>query len=190
MKRVLLVTLCTAAVLAVGGAALAVADQPVTAPDVSSEMAAFRDICITPASHGEIRRKARATGWTVLGRDALPAQLAEDGVLRLQEARQGTIAGRPVLLTVGNLSGTSECKLYIQPADTALTVARLKAEPVLGQPLGAPDFDAALTRPDGWKAIGWHRSTKAGWRAVHYSFDIDGQGPGSDWQSIEITRKI
>ncbi len=192
MKTRTLVALLAATAALVGGATLAVsaARAPVAPPDLHSELTAFRDVCIAPASHGEILRKARATGWTALKDDAVPALLLGKGAARLQEVRQGEIAGRPALIYVADLGGTSECRVYFQPADPAATVERLKGEVVLGSPLGAPDFDDTLNYPEGWKAIGWHRSVGDGWRAVHYSFDPDGQGPNAGWQAIEITRKI
>jgi hypothetical protein len=176
-----------------GGGALAVstaASKPVAPPDLSSELAAFRDVCVSPASHGEIRRKARATGWEAMAPNDAPPLLAGIGASDIQEIRLGEIAGRPAMLMVSDLAGTSECRIYFQPADPAATIAQLKAEPVLGAPLGEPDFDDMMNYPKGWKAIGWHRSAAKDWRAVHYSFDPDGQGPNAGWQAIEITRKI
>lgn len=187
-----LLALSAAGAALLGGGALAVsaASKPVAPPNLSSELAAFRDVCVAPASHLEIRRKARATGWTAMDPKAAPPLLAGIGASDIQEIRTGTIAGRPAMLMVSNLGGTSECRLYLQPADPTATVARLKAEPVLGSPLGEPDFEDMMNYPAGWKAIGWHRSNAGGWRTVHYSFDPDGQGPNAGWQAIEITRKI
>jgi hypothetical protein len=104
--------------------------------------------------------------------------------------RRGEIAGRPALVSVADLGGTSECRVYFQAADPAAMIEALRGEVVLGSPLGPPDFDDRLNYPEGWKAIGWHRSVADDWRAVHYSFDPDGQGPNAEWQSIEITRRM
>ncbi|PXA71141.1 hypothetical protein DMC25_26805 [Caulobacter sp. D4A] len=189
--RAIAVAALAAAVLAGGGAiAVSAIQPPVAAPDLRSELATFRDVCIAPASHGDILRKARATGWTALEGQAVPSLLVGNGMVSLQEVREGEIDGRPVLLSVGRLGGGSFCRIYFKPADPAATVARLKAETVLGSPLGAPDFDDKLNYPEGWKAIGWHRSVADDWRALHYSFDPDGQGSNADWQAIEITREI
>lgn len=184
--------LFAAGIALAGGTTLAVsaARTPVTPPDLHSELAAFRDVCVAPASHGEILRKARASGWAALEAEAVPALVRGNGAARLLDVRQGEIAGHPALIAIADLGGTSECRVYFQPTDPAAMVARLKGEVVLGSALGAPDFDDKLNFPEGWEAIGWHRSTPDGWRAVHYSFDADGQGPNAGWQSVEITRKI
>ena len=192
MKTRSILALSAAGAALLGGGALAVSavSRPVAPPDLSSELAAFRDVCVTPASHLEIRRKARATGWAAMDPKSAPPLLTGIGASDIQEIRTGAIAGRPAMLMVSDLGGTSQCRLYLQPADPTATVARLKAEPVLGEPLGEPDFDDVMRYPQGWKAIGWHRSNAGGWRAVHYSFDPDGPGPNASWQAIEITRKI
>lgn len=176
----------------VGGTTLAISAirTTVVPPDLNSELAAFRDVCIAPPSHGAILTKARASGWGVLKGEVVPALLRGNGASRLQEVRQGAIAGRPVLISVADLGGTSECRVYFRTTDPVAMVERLKGEVVLGAPLGAPDFDGELNYPEGWKAIGWHRSVASDWRAVHYSFDSDQKGPNAGWQSIEVTRKI
>ena len=50
-------------------------------------------------------------------------------------------------------------------------IEALRGEVVLGSPLGPPDFDDRLNYPEGWKAIGWHRSVADDWRAA--SSDAD-----------------
>lgn len=175
-----------------GGTAFAVsgARTPAAPPDLRSELSAFRDVCVAPVSHSAIVRKARASAWTALEGEAVPTLLKGNGAARLLEVRQGEIAGRPALISVSELSGTSGCSVYFQSTDPTTMVERLKREVVLGSPLGAPDFDDKLNYPEGWKAVGWHRSAADAWRAVHYSFDADRQGPNAGWQSIGITRKI
>ena len=189
-NRQLVVAAVVVALAGVAAFASSAVRKPVVPPGLSSEMVAFHDICIAPGSHGDILRKARASGWMALEGDAVPLLLRGKDASDLQDVRQGEIAGRPVMISVADIGGTSECRVYFKPAKPAVMVERLKGEVVLGAPLGAPDFDGELNYPEGWKAIGWHRSVADSWRAVHYSFDPDGQGPNADWQSIEITRRI
>jgi hypothetical protein len=151
---------------------------------------AFQDVCVTPASHAEIRRAARATGWDVLKGDAVPAMVRGNGMVGLTDVRQGQAGGAPVLIAVGDLGDASFCRIYFRPVAPAAMIQRLSAGMVLGAPLGQSDFDGPLNYPTGWKATGWHVSRQSQWRAVHYSYDLDGQGPNAAWQSIEITRAI
>jgi len=149
----------------------------------------FQDVCVTPASHAEILRAARATGWEKLADHAVPAVVRAEGA-DLTEVRQGWIGDAPVLIAISGMSGTSFCRIYFRPVAPAAMIQRLGAASVLGAPLGSSDFDGPLNYPSGWKATGWHVSRQSQWRAVHYSYDPDGQGPNAAWQSIEITRAI
>lgn len=184
--KVLAKALASTALL-VAACAPASASSPVVYVD---GFKAFQDVCVTPASHADIRRAARATGWEALKGDDVPAMVSGNGMVALQEVRQGRIGGAPVLIAVGDLGGTSFCRIYFRPVAPATMIQRLDAGAVLGAPLGQPDFDGPLNYPTGWKATGWHLSRQSQWRAVHYSYDPDGQGPNAAWQSIEITRAI
>lgn len=154
-----------------------------------SPLEAFGDVCIQSADHGEILRKVRIKGWEVLRDDQVPAMVRGNGMVRFAEVRRGQIAGQPVVLAVGELSGTSFCRVYFHATDTAAMQKQLRSVKVLGSPLSLPDFNGPMNFPEGWSAVGWHRSIGDQWRAVHYSFDPDGQGPNAAWQAIEITRK-
>jgi hypothetical protein len=162
--------------------------QPAIAP--TSTLQAFNDVCVAPGSHHDILDKARRLGWRALRGDAVPALLRGNGMVSLQEVRQGEIDGAPVLLSIGELGGTSFCRIYFRPVDTAVLSKRLQAQTVLNAPLGQPDFHGEQTSPEGREAVGWHRSVGAQWRALHYSFDADARGPDAAWQEIEITRAI
>jgi hypothetical protein len=151
---------------------------------------AFQDVCVTPASHAEILRAARATGWDRFDSDAIPAVVRGNGMVGLRDVRQGRIAGAPVMIAVGELGGTSFCKIYFRPVATAAMIQRLNAQVVLGAPLGQPDDGGPMTFPKGSASTGWHVSRQSQWRAVYYIYDPSGQGPNADWQSIEITREI
>ena len=153
-------------------------------------LGAFSDVCVQSASHGEMLRKVRIKGWETLRDDAIPAMVQGNGAVHLAEVRRGQIAGQPVILAVGELSGTSFCHVYFHSTDTTAMQKQLQGLQVLGSPLNASDFKGPLNSPEGWSAVGWHRSVGQDWRAVHYSFDPDGQGPNAAWQAIEITRKI
>ncbi|WP_454718061.1 hypothetical protein [Caulobacter segnis] len=155
-----------------------------------SALGAFSDVCVQSANHGEMLRKVRIKGWEVLRDDAIPAMVQGNGMVSLAEVRRGQIAGQPVILAVGELSGTSFCHVYFHSTDTAAMQKRLQGLQVLGSPLNASDFKGPLNFPEGWSAVGWHRTVGQDWRAVHYSFDPDGRGPNAAWQAIEITRKI
>jgi hypothetical protein len=157
--------------------------------DYHSALQAFGDVCIQAADHGEMLRKVRIKGWETLEGDQIPAMVQGNGAVRLAEVRRGQVGGQPVILSVGDLGGTSFCHVYFHAVDTAGLQTQLRAVTVLGAPLSQPDFKGPLTFPEGWSAVGWHRSVGDQWRAVHYSFDPDGQGPNAAWQSIEITRK-
>jgi hypothetical protein len=173
-------------------ALLVAACAPANASPVvyADSLKVFQDVCVTPASHAEILRAARATGWDRLADEAVPAVVRGDGMVSLQDVRQGQVGGTPVLVAVGDLGGTSFCRIYFHPVAPAAMMQRLGAESVLGAPLGPSDFDGPMNFPVGWKATGWHVSRQSQWRAVHYSYDPDGQGPNAAWQSIEITRAI
>lgn len=162
-----------------------------TSPVVYADnLQAFRDVCIAPDSHGAIVRAAQASGWKPVKGDAIPAMLVGNGMVDLAEVRQGEIGGQPVLISVGDLSGTSFCRIYFHPAAPQAVVERLKAVAVLGAPLGQPDDAVTMNFPEGWVATGWHLSRQSQWRSVYYGYDPDGQGPNAAWQSIEITRPI
>jgi hypothetical protein len=173
-------------------AVLIAACAPANASSVvyTDGLKAFQDVCIAPATHAEILRAARATGWRRLEGDAAPALVRGNGMVDLQDLRQGEVGGSPVLIAVGDLGGASFCRIYFRPVAPAAMIQRLSAGSVLGAPLGQSDFDGPLNDPAGWKATGWHVSRQSQWRAVHYSYDPDGQGPNAAWQSIEITRAI
>jgi hypothetical protein len=186
-RRVLL-PLLGIAVLA--GAALVHAGEKAEPPPVyGSQLEAFEDACVRPASHGGIIRTVRATRWERLEGDAVPAVVRGNGAVRYAEVRRGEVAGAPVILAIGEFSGTSFCRVYFRATHTAAIGGRLRKMNVLGAPLGEPDFDDKLVSPANWRAIGWHKSANGQWRALHYSFDATGQGPDAAWQSIEITRK-
>jgi hypothetical protein len=157
--------------------------------DYYSPLEAFGDVCIKSADHGEMLRKIRIKGWESLSGDAVPAMVRGNDVVRLAEVRRGQIAGQSVILTVGEYTGTSYCEVYFPSTDTAAMQKQLRYVKVLGSPLSLPDFKGPLNFPEGWSAVGWHRVVGQDWRALHYSFDPDGQGPNAAWQSIEITRK-
>ncbi|USQ95534.1 hypothetical protein [Caulobacter sp. RL271] len=157
--------------------------------DYYSALEAFGDVCIKSADPGEMLRKVRIKGWETLEDDTVPAVVRGNGAVRFAEVRRGQIEGRPVILAVGGSSGTSFCRVYFHAIDQAAMETRLRYVKVLGSPLSAPDFRGPLNFPEGWSAVGWHRSVGDQWRALHYSFDPDGQGPNAAWQSIEITRK-
>jgi hypothetical protein len=156
--------------------------------DYYSALEAFGDVCIKPADHGEILRKVRINGWEKLEGDQIPAVVQGKGAVRWAEVRRGQIAGQPVMLAVSDFSGTSFCRVYFHPVEPAAMQKQLRYVKVLGSPLSLPDFNGPLNYPEGWTAIGWHRSVGDQWRALHYSFDPDGQGPNAAWQAIEITR--
>jgi len=153
-----------------------------------SALAAFGDVCVQSVSHGDMLRKVRIKGWEPLRGDQIPALVQENGAIQLSEVRRGRIAGQPVILSVGELGGTSFCRVYFRAVDTTSMRTQLAGLQVLGSPLSRPDFDGPLNVPKGWRAVGWHRSVGDQWRAVHYGFDPDGQGPDASWQDIEITR--
>lgn len=155
-----------------------------------SALGAFSDVCVQSASHGEMMRKVRIKGWETLQDDAIPAMVQGNGAVHLAQVRRGQVAGQPVILTVGELSGTSFCHVYFHSTDAAAMQKQLQGLQVLGSPLSQPDFKGQMNFPEGWSAVGWHRSVGQDWRAVHYSFDPDGHGPNAAWQSIEITRKV
>jgi len=186
MSRDVLVKALASTALLVAACAPANA-SPVVYADA---LKAFQDVCVTPASHADILRAARATGWERLDGDAAPAIVRGNGMVKLTEVRQGEVGGAPVLITVGDLDGTSFCQVYFRPAAPKALIERLNARTVLGAPLGQPDFDGPLNFPAGWTATGWHVSRQSQWRAVHYSYDPDVQGVNAAWQSIEITRAI
>lgn len=158
-------------------------------PDYYSPLEAFGDVCTKSADHGEMLRKVRATGWETLKGGAVPALVRGNDMVQFAEVRRGQIAGQSVMLTVGDLGGTSFCRVYFPAADTAAMQKQLRYVKVLGAPLSLPDFNGPMNFPEGWSAVGWHRSVGDQWRAVHYSFDPDGHGPNAAWQSIEITRQ-
>ncbi len=164
--------------------------QPATPPDYYSPLEAFGDVCIKSADHGEMLRKVRATGWEALQGAAVPALVQGNGMVQFAEVRRGEIAGQPVMLAVGDLSGTSFCRVYFHAVEPAAMQKQLRYVKVLGSPLRLPDFTGKMNFPEGWSAVGWHRSVGDQWRAVHYEFDADGQGPNAAWQGIEITRKL
>lgn len=186
-SRRFILPLFSVAVLA--GAALVHARENAEPPPVyGSALAAFEDACVRPTSHNVIMRKVRATRWERLAGDSVPAVVSGNGAVRYADVRRGEVAGAPVILAIGEFSGTSFCRVYFRAVDTAEMRGRLRTMNVLGAPLGEPDFDDKLLSPGGWKAIGWHKSVNGQWRALHYSFDATGQGPDAAWQSIEITR--
>lgn len=156
--------------------------------DYYSPLEAFGDVCIKSADHGEMLRKVRIKGWEALAGDQVPAMVRIDPV-PFAEIRRGQIEGQPVILAVGEYTGTSFCRVYFQSVDQAAMEKRLRYVKVLGSPLSLPDFRGPLNFPEGWSAVGWHRVVGQDWRALHYSFDPDGQGPNAAWQAIEITRK-
>lgn len=164
-------------------------EKPQPQPVYGGALQAFEDACVRPTGHSQIITKMRGTRWERLEGDAVPALVSGNGAVRYAEVRRGEVAGAPVILAVGEFSGTSFCRVYFRAVDTADMQRRLQALNVLGAPLGQPDFEDKITSPQNWKAIGWHKSAQDQWRALHYSFDATGQGPDADWQSIEITRK-
>lgn len=178
--------LLTAAALLVAACAPAVASPVVYADGLK----AFEDVCVTPASHAEILRAARATGWSALEGDAVPAMVRGNGAVDLKQVRQGRVGDAPVLIVVGELGGASFCRIYFRPVAPATMIRRLSNQAVLGGPLGRPDDGGPLNFPEGWTGTGWHVSRQSQWRAVNYSYDPDSQGPNAAWQSVEITRQI
>lgn len=158
--------------------------------DYYSPLEAFGDVCIKSADHGEMLRKVRIEGWERLQGDAIPTLLRGKELIQYAEVRRGQIEGQPVILAVGDYTGTSYCRVYFQSVDQAAMEKQLRYVKVLGSPLSLPDFRGPLNFPEGWSAVGWHRVVGQDWRALHYSFDPDGHGPNAAWQAIEITRKI
>lgn len=187
-RRRVPILLALAALATVAGAATA--RPALEGPDYYGALEAFGDVCVKSASHAEMLRKVQATGWRALNGEDVTAMVRGNGMVSLEEVRQGEIAAEPVLLAVGDLGGTSYCRVYFHSVDSAAMQKRLRTLKVLGSTLGFPDFDGKLNFPEGWSAVGWHRTVQDQWRALHYSFDADGQGPNAAWQAIEITRAI
>lgn len=186
-----MVLIAAAAATAFTGVVLVARVQAANTVDAEyySALEAFGDVCVKPQSHAEILRKVRIKDWTPLEGDAVPAVVRGNGAVQHLEVRRGQIAGEPTILTVGEFSGTSYCRVYFPSVDEHAMEKRLRYVRVLGAPLSLPDFRGPLNFPEGWSAVGWHRSVGEQWRALHYSFDPDGKGPNAAWQSIEITRK-
>jgi len=186
LSKRLVQVLASTAVLAAGCAPASHA-SPALYPNA---LAAFREVCVAPGSHAEILRLVRASRWDRLKPDAAPQMVRGNGMVELKEVRQGQIAGAPVLIAVGELSGTSFCRIYFKPVAPAAMTRLLEEETVLGAPLGQPDFSGPMAFPEGWTAVGWHARSHSTWRAVHYSYDPDGQGSNAGWQGMEITRAL
>jgi len=191
-RPVQLALIAAATVLTTGAAASFARQAGEDAPprQYDDAMAAFREVCIEAPSHQAILTRMRDTHWRSLSDATIPALLQGNGMVNLRDVREGQIAGQPVLLSVGELSGGSFCRIYFKPVAPDTMVRRLTGEPVLGSPLGAPDFKGKLNFPAGWTAIGWHRSAEPEWRALHYSYDAIGLGPNAGWQAIEVTRAL
>lgn len=148
----------------------------------SSAVAAVRDVCFAPASPRAILREARrSAGETVRG-DAVPALVRGNGI-DWRVVRRVDLGGRPAFIAVGDLSGTSMCRVYFQQDDAQAMARALPGQTVLGGPLGRPDDQGTLTEPAGWPFVGWHVSRKDGWSAVAYAHD-----PRSAWRTVEVTR--
>jgi hypothetical protein len=178
-KFVLPIVLSVAALLT--GAAFAIGREPEVAR--TSAIAIVRDVCFAPASHRAILREAlRSTGETLRG-DAVPALVRGNGAIDWQVVRRVDLDGRPAFISVGDLSGTSMCRVYFQQDDAQAMARALPGQIVLGAPLGRPDDAGVLNQPAGWPFVGWHLDRNGGWSAVAYA-----QDPRSAWRQVEVTR--
>jgi hypothetical protein len=149
----------------------------------SNAVAAVRDVCFAPASPRAILREARrSAGETVRG-DAAPALVRGNGAVDWKVVKRVDLDGRPGFIAVGELSGTSMCRVYFQQDDVRAMARALPGQTVLGGPLGRSDDGGVLTEPAGWPFVGWHVSRKDRWSAVAYAHD-----PGSAWRSVEVSR--
>lgn len=176
------------AVIVVAAAVAGVAFSGVTddlAPKVTrtSAVTTVRDVCFAPASHRAILREARRSAGETLRGDAIPSVVSGNGATDWQVVKQVKLGGRQAFIAVGDLSGTSMCRVYFQQDDAQATARALPGQIVLGAPLGRPDDQGTMFRPAGWPFVGWHVSRNGGWSAVHYAHD-----PRAAWRSVEVTR--
>jgi len=183
-KPLLPIALSAVAVAAFAGVAFSgVTDNLAPKVTRASAVATVRDVCFAPASHRAILREARRSEGEALAGDAIPPMVRENGATDWQVVKQVSLDGQPAFLAVGDLSGTSMCRIYFQQDDAQAMVRALPAQTVLGAPLGRPDDQGTLIRPAGWSFVGWHLDRQGSWRAVHYAHD-----PRSAWRQVEVTR--
>jgi hypothetical protein len=183
-RYVLPIALCVAAAAFVGvGVASDMMDD--LAPKVarSSAVAAVRDVCFAPGSHRAILREARRSDGQSVGDDAVPTLVRGNGAIDWQVVKRVSLDGRPAFIAVGELGGTSMCRVYFQQDDAQAMARALPGQTVLGAPLGRPDDQGTLTQPAGWPFVGWHLDRNGGWSAVAYAHD-----PRSAWRQVEVTR--
>lgn len=184
VKPLLPIALSAVAIAAFAGVAFSgVTDNLAPKVTRASAVATVRDVCFAPASHRAILREARRSEGETLAGDAIPPMVRENGATDWRVVKQLSLDGQSAFLAVGDLSGTSMCRVYFQQDDVQAMAVALPGQIVLGAPLGRPDDQGTLTQPAGWPFVGWHVSRKDGWSAVAYAHD-----PRSAWRQVEVTR--
>jgi hypothetical protein len=144
---------------------------------------AAQAVCITPASHREIAETVRKLNWPILSRDQIPAQVVGNDMVAWSDVALSPDGN--MIIATGRLGGTSYCRVYRRQKSEAPLTGSLQRTPVLGSPLGKPDFRQHI---NGGEVTGWHKGG-ADWRAVHvWEAEATNSGGAEMPVMIEITR--
>jgi hypothetical protein len=144
---------------------------------------AVQAVCITPTSHREIAETVRKLNWPILSRDQIPTQVVGNDMVTWSDVALSPDGN--MIVAAGRQGGTSYCRVYRRQKAEAPLAASFQRTPVLGRPLGRPDF---RQRIDGSEVTGWHKGG-ADWRAVHvWEAEATNSGGVEMPVMIEVTR--
>lgn len=144
---------------------------------------AVQAVCITPTSHRAIAETVRTLNWPLLSRSQIPAQVVGNAMVVWSDVALSPDGN--MMIAAGRLGGTSYCRVYRRQSSEAPLAASFERTPLLGRPLGKPDF---RQRIDGSEVTGWHKGG-ADWRAVHvWEAEPTSSGSGEMPVMIEVTR--
>lgn len=122
---------------------------------------AVQAVCITPTSHREIGKTVHKLNWPILSRNQIPAQVVGNDMVAWSDVALSPDGN--MIVAAGRQGETSYCRVYRRQKSEAPLPVAFQHTPVLGRPLGKPDF---RQRIDGSEVTGWHKGG-ADWRAVH-----------------------
>ena len=156
-------------------------------------VSAFAQICSIPASHPAVVKAAEKLQWRRLTARELPPEIAGNGTVDWSQAWASPETSPAMIVAVGTLGSTSFCRVYFRAgANDGLQQAVAKLG-VLGSALGQPDFERSASGPAGPEdVVGWHRTAKSDWRAVHLTIfeKASASAPGIAPRVLEMTRAV
>ena len=176
----------SAGMLVIAGCSPTGAHHRNTSAAIATGGQALERVCARPSSHQNIAKAAHELNWRLLDGGEIPGQVVGNGMVRWSQVVASP--QQDMLIAVGEMNGTSFCRVYIRQAASESLRQELEQAHVLGEALGSPDFRRSAA--DG-NVVGWHRTQGPQWRAVHLTVD-QARSPGSDRMPVvlEMTRAV